>query len=180
MDEKRSLREEIFETVRIVIVALLVVIPIRIFVAQPFIVRGASMKPNFLDGEYLVVDELSYRFTSPKRGDTVVFHYPRDERQFFIKRVIGLPGETVVISDGKVGIQKPDGTPVEDLDEPYLAPRSLTAPEELVKLKSDEYFVMGDNRADSFDSRSWGPLKEDLVIGKARFRLLPLSRLSAL
>ena len=161
------------EIVRFAIIALVIVLPIRIFIAQPFIVSGASMEDTFHNNEYLIVDQLSYRFEDPTRGDVVVFRYPRDPSKFFIKRVIGLPGDTITIEGGAITItnnEHPDGIL---LDEPYL----YTPPDSYVTetLGTGEYFVMGDNRGASSDSRVWGTLTEDKIIGRAFLRLFPLA-----
>jgi signal peptidase I len=142
------------------------------FIAQPFIVSGASMQETFQSGEYLIVDQLSYYFESPKRGEVVIFRYPKDPSKFFIKRVIGEPGDTISIEDGVVSIknaQNPDGFV---LNEPYAEPMPLSAP--LTEtLGEREYFVMGDNRDESSDSRAWGVLQEERIIGRAWLRLFP-------
>ncbi|MEK7173520.1 MAG: signal peptidase I [Patescibacteria group bacterium] len=173
----RVLGHEIWEFLKIVIVSLIIVLPIRMFVAQPFIVRGASMEPNFEDGEYLIVDELSYLLRKPERGEVIVFRYPEDPSQFFIKRIIGLPRETVVIENGSVRIQDATGGNGFALDESYLSDTVVTAPDSTVTLEAEEYFVMGDNRMESSDSRRWGTLENDLLIGRALLRLWPLSEL---
>lgn len=132
------------------------------------------MVPTFENGEYLIIDELSYHFESPVRGEVVVFKYPKDPSKFFIKRVIGLPGETVSIDGNKISITSNNETT--ELDEPYIENESsgnLT-----VELGEDEYFVMGDNRPASSDSRSWGPVEEDLIKGRVLLRLLPVARAS--
>ncbi len=173
----------VWDFLKIVLIALVIIVPIRYFVFQPFIVSGSSMEPNFQNGEYLIIDELSYRFHEPTRGDVVVMRYPRDEKQFFIKRVIGLPGEKVQIDNGKVTIfneQNPKGI---TLDEKYLPNQGLTyeqdpiliGGEKTITLKSDEFFMLGDNRLHSSDSRSWGPLPRKDVIGKVFVRALPLN-----
>lgn len=170
-------RENFFtELLKFALLALVIVIPVRLFVAQPFIVSGESMVPTFLNGQYLIVDELTYHFEPPKRGDVIVFRYPRDTSQFFIKRIIGLPGEVVHISDSGITATKPDGSVV-TLDESYVVnvgnggSRDYTVP-------ADSYFVMGDNRPESSDSRSWGFLPRSDIVGRAFARLLPLSNLS--
>ncbi len=178
-NKKTSFGRELWEMLRIVIISLLIVLPIRFFVAQPFIVRGASMEPNFEDGEYLVIDELSYRIGTPLRGQIVIFRYPRDPSQFFIKRIIGLPGETVIIEDGHVSVQKGSESAMK-LDESYLRPGLRTGPDATVELGSNEYFVLGDNRTNSSDSRVWGNLRRDFMIGRALVRLWPISRVSLL
>lgn len=171
-EKKHSFKEEAFETFRFLLIALAIVIPIRFFIAQPFIVSGASMDPTFKDKQYLIVDELSYNIGDPTRGDVAIFKYPKNPKQYFIKRVIGLPGETVLInSDGKVSIKNKDGNIVLTLKEPYVAHEKNGVAER--SLKADEYFMMGDNRAGSFDSRAWGPVPRELIVGKAFLRLFP-------
>ena len=151
--------------------SLVVVVPFRMFIAQPFVVDGASMDPTFETGDYLIVDELSYRFQTPARGSVLIFRYPRDPRKSFIKRVIGLPNETVSIADGKVSIinaEYPDGLA---LDEPYV---KLTKRDTVnYVVGPEEYFVMGDNRLESADSRVWGPVPEQNVIGRPIIRFFP-------
>ena len=176
--KKNSFRQEAWETVRFLLIAFAIVIPIRIFVAQPFIVSGSSMDPTFQNGQYLIVDELSYNIGYPARGDVIVFKYPKNPSQYFIKRVIGLPGETVNIdTTGHVSIKDKDGNSVA-LNEPYVVYPSDQASSST--LGADQYFVMGDNRAGSFDSRAWGPVARNLIIGKAFLRLLPVNSISVL
>jgi signal peptidase I len=162
----------IFEILKIVIVAALIVVPIRYFLFQPFIVRGVSMEPNFHHGDYLIIDEISYRFWQPRRGEVVVFKYPQAPSQRYIKRIIGLPGETIEIKDGRVLILE-SGEP-QILDESFYLPESLvTSGDVSTSLAEDMYFVLGDNRFFSSDSRQWGPLPENYIIGKALFRAWP-------
>ena len=158
---------------KFIVIAVFVVVPIRAWVAQPFIVRGPSMEPTFEDTEYLIVDEFSYHFRAPERGEVIVFRYPEDPSKFFIKRIVGLPGETVEIRDNKVFIKKGDKT--EELNEPYLA-EHLTTPNKTVEMDAGEYFVMGDNRLFSSDSRRWGFLPRDLIVGRVWVRLWPPAR----
>lgn len=160
------------EILKFTVVAILIVAPIRFFIAQPFIVKGESMDPTFADGEYLIVDELTYRTHAPERGDVIVFKYPKDPSKYFIKRIIGLPNETVKIDAGKVeifGEQHPDGEP---LDEPYIKNLSFDSVTE--KLGDNEYFTMGDNRSNSLDSRIWGPLPKENIVGRVLVRLFPV------
>jgi len=164
-----------WEFLKIIIIALVIVLPIRYFLFQPFIVKGDSMVPNFHSGDYLIIDEISYRFGEPKRGDVVVLKYPPDPAQKFIKRIIGLPGETVTIGNGTVSVTS-NGKEV-SLDEAYLPDSLKTAGNVRVTLKEDEYFVMGDNRDFSYDSRSWGILPKYDIVGKAAFRVLPLTNI---
>ncbi len=159
------------ELVKLAIIALVIVIPFRLYVAQPFIVEGASMYPTFKNSHYLIVDEVTYRFKQPERGSVLVFKYPKDPSKSFIKRVIGLPGEIVSLKEGKVTITSgkyPNGLV---LDEPYIElPKSDTL---TYTLADDEYFVMGDNRAQSADSRIWGPVPKEDIIGRPLIRVVP-------
>ncbi len=169
----------VLELIKIAIIAFVIVAPIRYFLFQPFIVSGASMAPNFATGDYLIVDEISYRFSSPQRGDVVVFNtsfIPGYYGQRFIKRVIGLPGETVDIKNGQVKIIK-DGK-VTILDEKYLPDNLKTYGDVSTTLKADQYFVLGDNREYSYDSRMWGVVPRTDIIGKASLRVLPIKSLS--
>jgi len=168
------------DLVKFSLIALLVVIPIRFFVAEPYVVRGASMEPTFHSGEYLTVDKISYRFAEPVRGDVIILRYPKDESVFFIKRVIGLPGETVEIVGKNVIIQRGKDVPALTLDEQYIEPDRLQDEYGVYALGDGEYFVMGDNRKESSDSRSWGILKRDEIVGRVYLRLLPLTRMSVL
>ncbi|MBU6323271.1 MAG: signal peptidase I [Patescibacteria group bacterium] len=158
-----------------IVLAVVIVLPIRIFIAQPFIVEGESMHPTFENGDYLIVDELTYRFEKPQRGDVITFRYPGDPSIFYIKRIIGLPGETVAINRGVVSITKPDGTTL-TLTEPYIAAEDATYTK-TTTLGPDQYFMMGDNRPNSSDSRVWGPLPENDIMGRVIFRLLPIPEL---
>lgn len=162
------------EMTKLILFALIVVVPIRFFIAQPYIVNGSSMEPAFESGHYIIIDQLSYRFGEPERGDVVVFRYPRDPSTFFIKRVIGLPGETVEIRDHSVIIRNsshPGGFP---LNEPYIADANMQKDFLTAELEDDEYFVLGDNRRASSDSRVWGTLPDSFIVGEAFLRLLPL------
>lgn len=179
VEKNSSFREEAWETFRFLCIALLIVVPIRLFIAQPFIVSGASMDPTFHDKQYLIVDELSYHLGDPVRGDVAIFKFPKDLKKYFIKRVIGLPGETVFIDNkGNVSIKDKDGNIVLTLNEPYVV-YTKNDPVERA-LGAGEYFMMGDNRAGSFDSRAWGPVNRDLIVGKAFLRLFPLSTIDVL
>jgi signal peptidase I len=177
----------IWEISKIVVIAALIVLPIRYFLFQPFLVKGQSMEPNFENGDYLIIDEISYRFRSPQRGEVIVFRYPQNPSQRFIKRIIGLPGETVEIKDGKVTIYAPayqsigsedkQGTP-QVLDESnYIYPSQTLGDIQMV-LGENEYFVLGDNRDFSFDSRRFGPLPQDKIIGRVIFRAWPFATLT--
>lgn len=136
-------KSEIWEFIKFSLLAIIIVIPIRLWIAQPFIVSGNSMVPNFHNGDYLIIDELSYEIRKPERGEVIVFRYPKNPSQFFIKRIAGLPGETI---NGII-------------------------------LANNEYYVLGDNAPASSDSRYWGPVKSNLIVGRAFVRLWPVSGL---
>lgn len=171
------------EILQIIIISLVIVIPFRAYVAQPFLVSGPSMDDTFANGQYLIVDELTYNIRNPLRGEVAIFHYPLDTKKFFIKRVIGLPGEMIQIKNDAVTICNPDCESDKNkftLDEPYvkLDKLSLPRPDTTVTLGVDEYFVLGDNRGVSSDSRIWGPVKRDLFNGRPFLRLIPLSKIN--
>lgn len=172
------------EIIKFTFITLIIVVPFRLFVAQPFIVSGASMDPTFADGEYLIVDQLSKRFEPEQRESVVIFRYPEDPKKFFIKRIIALPGETIKIRDGVVTIynaEHPEGTSDGlTLSESYIADENKKSDDFRAVLSDDEYFVMGDNRLGSFDSRTWGPVPKDLIIGRPIVRLLPISKINFL
>ncbi len=161
------------EIFTLVILAVLIVVPVRVFIAQPFVVEGLSMFPTFGDHDYLIVDEISYRFSEPERGDVVVFRYPGNPSIFYVKRVIGLPGETVKIDRGTVTITKPSGEKLA-IEEPYVVADDATYTLSST-LGPDQYFVMGDNRPKSSDSRVWGPLPKEDIIGRAYLRIYPFN-----
>lgn len=173
----------LWDLVKFAVIALLIVIPIRMFIAQPFVVSGESMFPTFKDGEYLIVDEISYIIGNPHRGDVVIFRFPGDTKRFFIKRIIGLPNEEVSIKDGIVTIINKENPEGFVLNEPYID--ELFSTTNIYKTGSDEYFVMGDNRNRSSDSRTWGEplttkLTDKLLVGRAYLRLLPIKSISYL
>lgn len=171
--------EYIFELVKVVLISLIIIIPIRYFLIQPFYVKGASMEPNFFDHEYLIIDEISYRFNEPARGDIVVFRYPRNPQEYFIKRVVALPGEKVQIRDGKVYIFNEDGESGYLLNEEYLKPgvKTFSLSEDVLELREGQYYVLGDNRASSKDSRSFGAVDESFLIGRVMLRGWPIERI---
>lgn len=162
------------ESLEILIIILISIYLVYGFVAQPFLVQGASMEPNFENGDYLLVDEMTYRFRSPERGEVIVFKNPSNESEFYIKRIIGLPGEKIIIKDGSVFANG------NIIDEKYLNPNLKIKRNYVFQLGDNEYFVMGDNRPVSFDSRSWGPLNGDLIVGTARVRFWPPSTMGIL
>ncbi|HEU0085783.1 MAG TPA: signal peptidase I [Candidatus Paceibacterota bacterium] len=171
-------KQSFWELVRFAVLAVLIVVPVRMFIAQPFIVSGSSMAPTFGSGDYLVVDEITYRIKDPQRYDVVIFKYPNDPEKFFIKRIIGLPNETVEIRGNEVTIQNseiPDGFPIEQPYVKWQGNNNLR-----FELKEDEFFVMGDNRSASSDSRYWGAVPRELLSGRALLRLLPVHEIGIL
>lgn len=164
------------EVTQIVIISAAIIIPIRYFLIQPFYVKGASMEPNFYDHEYLIIDELSYRLRDPIRGEIVVFRYPRDPSQYFIKRVVALPGETVEVTGGAVMIYNEEYPNGKLLEETYIDDE-LTQGKKKITLGDDEYFVLGDNRDESLDSRSFGAVTRSEIVGRVWVRGLPISRI---
>ncbi|TSC77627.1 MAG: signal peptidase I, bacterial type [Parcubacteria group bacterium Gr01-1014_24] len=173
--KEKSTKQSFWELVRFALMVLAIVIPVRIFVAEPFVVSGSSMVPAFEDKNYLIVDKISYRLGDPKRNDVVVFRPPVDSKKFYIKRIIGLPSEILDIKGSIMiitNLEYPQGF---KLDEPYV--KNVANNVAHFELKDDEYFVMGDNRNASSDSRSWGTLKRKLITGRAFLRLLPISNI---
>jgi len=168
----------VLEIIKVVVIALVIVIPIRYFLFQPFIVKGQSMEPNFEEGDYLIVDEISYRFREPQRGEVIVFKYPQNLSQRYIKRIIGLPGETVEIKEGKITIYPPNGNGFILDESEYLPSWTQTGGDLLITLNKDEYFVLGDNRVASYDSRRWGVLPRKDLIGRVLIRAWPFNALA--
>lgn len=167
------------EVLEVAVIAVVAVFIIRTYLVQPFLVSGSSMSPNFENGDYVLVDELTYRLRAPERGEVVVFHDPQDFSTYFIKRVIGLPGEKVTIKNDTVTVFNPDHPDGLKLAEPYLPNGTGTTGTYDFKLSSSTYLVLGDNRPFSFDSRMWGPLSKNDVVGLVRVRLWPLNELTA-
>ena len=180
------------ETAYIIVISLVIVLPIRAFIAQPYIVSGASMDNTYQDGNYLIVDEISYRFNEPKRGDVIVLKAPVSALLLqklattsnidYIKRIIGLPGETVEINGDEVKIYNTENPDGKVLTESYInIDKNITSPfsdiKEKITLKTGEYFVMGDNRHNSSDSRLWGILPKANIIGKSLIRLFPFNEI---
>lgn len=171
-----NVRSFLWELARVIIIAFVVMIGFRFFIAEPFIVSGSSMVPNFHNREYLIINKLEYRTGDPERGDVIVFKYPKDTSQYFIKRVIGLPGEKVKIEGGKVLIYNSEHPEGQTLSEPYLSNQNVTfGKDDLIQLGTSEYFVLGDNRLASSDSRVWGILPKRDIVGKAWLRVFPLN-----
>ncbi|MEK7151384.1 MAG: signal peptidase I [Patescibacteria group bacterium] len=177
---KQQSRQEalafIWETIKIVVISFAIIVPIRYFVVQPFFVKGASMEPTFEDSNYVLIDEIGYRFNDPKRGDVIVFRFPEDKSQFFIKRIVGLPEETLEIKDNKIIIYNKQNSRGFILNETYLDKSQVTTGNMRIKLDPSEYFVLGDNRMRSSDSRRWGTLNKSLITGKVFFRAWPIDK----
>lgn len=168
----------IWELIKVTVISLVIILPVRYYLIQPFYVKGASMEPNFFNHEYLIIDQLSFRFRQPERGEVIVFRYPRNPQEYFIKRIIALPGEAIEIKNGKVYIFNDNNLDGVLIDEPYLDEKYLSAysGEEKIFLNDNQYYVLGDNRSSSMDSRSFGPLNEKFITGRVLFRGLPFSR----
>ena len=171
-------KSSFIELLKFAVIAALIVVPIRTFIAQPFIVSGNSMVPTFHDQEYLIVDELSYHLRDPHRGEVIVFKYPNDTKKYFIKRVIGLPEETLKFKGSSITVFNKENPKGLELDQSYIENKSSDTFE--ITLKADQYFVMGDNRVASSDSRAWGPLDRDYMVGRALIRVLPFSKINYL
>ncbi len=179
LHEKIEVQKEnnIREIVKFTLIALVIFLPLRFFVIEPFLVVGTSMDTTFGNGQYLMVDQVSYHFHDPSRDDVIIFKYPASPEKYLIKRIIGLPGETVISDKGKITIQNaahPTGFP---LNEDYVLPEHRTFDSFQITLGPTEYFVMGDNRGVSSDSRIWGPLESKYIVGRPVLRLLPLSKI---
>lgn len=171
------IRKLIWDLLEVVIVSAIIVVPIRYFLIQPFFVQGQSMEPNFHNSDYLIIDELSYRLREPQRGEVVVFKFPQDKSQYYIKRIIGLPGETLEIDRNQITVfntEYPEGF---NLKEDYLDEinRQTDLGKIKITLQEGEFYVMGDNRRASYDSRRWGVLTRKDIIGRAWIRAWPIN-----
>ncbi len=167
-----------WEFIKYALIAILIVVPFRIFIAQPYIVSGSSMDPTFKNGDYLIVDQLSKRFEDPKRGSVIIMRYPKDTSKFFIKRLIGFPNEKIEIKNGKVKIFNKDNKDGFEIDDSYVVYEKKDNLE--ISLGPNEYFVLGDNRAGSSDSRIWGSLPKENIVGTPIIRLLPFNKMDIL
>jgi signal peptidase I len=175
--QQRGRRRVFFTLLLYVFIAFLLTLPVRLYIAQPFVVSGASMTPTFATNDYLIIDKLQYELHKPERGDVVIFHYPLDPSLFYIKRIIGLPGETVTFAKGIFSVMATSGVRT-TFDDPFFSAATTKVVMGTTSLASDEYFVLGDNRDASSDSRDWGPLQARFIIGRAFVRLLPLSNIT--
>ena len=163
----------IVEVIVIAGLAVLTVFVFRQYVFNPYGISGTSMSPSFRNGDYVFVDQMSYRLRAPRRGEAIVFHGPASNGDDLLKRIIGLPGERVVVKNDKVTIFNSENPGGMVLDETYLDPSTVTTGEADITLGADQYFVMGDNRSVSFDSRSWGALAAADIVGRVALRIWP-------
>lgn len=168
----------IAEVAKVVIISLAIIIPVRYFLIQPFYVKGASMEPTLHDYQYLIVDELTYRFSDPQRGEIVVLKNPRNPHEFFIKRILGLPEERLVIHNGEITVYQPGKKEGTAVVESYLPDEALTHGSVDISLEEDEYYVLGDNREASLDSRVFGPILKSSIIGRTWIRAWPWTALT--
>ncbi|MFZ5933043.1 MAG: signal peptidase I [Patescibacteria group bacterium] len=155
------------DIIEVIVFAVAIFLFVYLLILQPHKIKGASMDPNFPDGEYLLTDKVSYRFGEPKRGDVIVFKAPTNDGEEFIKRIIGLPSETVKLENSKIYING------KALEEPYIksgvftSGGSFLAEGKSVTVPEDEYLVLGDNRPHSSDSRAWGFVPKKKITGRA-------------
>ena len=169
------------EWIQVIVIALVIAIPIRWLIAEPFIVNGASMDPTFATGQFLIVDRVTYRFEPPQRGDVIVFEYPNDPSIYYIKRIVVLPGESFSIHDGKVFVANAADPGGFYLNDSFVAADHASYDNiATTTMDATHYFVMGDNRSQSSDSRVWGPLDRHFIIGRPIVRLLPITAISVL
>jgi len=155
---------KIFETVKVIIISLAIILPVRTFLIEPFYVKGTSMEPNYHSYDYLLINKLKYRISSPQRGDIVVAKFS-DDKPYVIKRVVGLPEDTVEIKDKKIHITEKNGNSF-DLQENYLDLENIKNETLTFKIPTDNYLILGDNRKVSLDGRQQGPLAKDHIKGK--------------
>ncbi|MBU2595448.1 signal peptidase I [Patescibacteria group bacterium] len=146
---------------------------IRFFLVQPYVVEGASMEPNFHNKDYLLIEKVTERFSDPKRGDVVVFRYPNNPKVTYIKRIIGVPSDTVIIKNGTLKIVPAGSNEEKTINENYLPDSIKTSGDMEIKLDKDQFFVLGDNRSNSSDSREWGVLPKQNIVGRAWLVVLP-------
>lgn len=182
-EQKRPNQKEIraffWEVVKVILISLAIIIPVRYYLFQPFFVKGASMESTFNDGDYVLIDEITYSFRNPKRGEVIIFRSPQNHSQFFIKRVIGLPGEQIQIKNNEVIIfnkQNQDGFVLNE--SVYLDSDTQTLNNPRLNINDNEYFVLGDNRLHSSDSRLWGAVTRKLITGRVLLRAWPLDKIA--
>ncbi len=176
-EEQPSVRNFVSDLAKVIVVAVIAMLLFRYFIAEPFIVSGSSMVPTYENRQYLVINKVGYRFGEPERGDVIVFKFPQNTKEYFIKRIIGLPNEKIRVENGHVVIFNKENPSGKILDEPYLVDQNGTFGETntTVSLGSTEYYVLGDNRDQSSDSRRWGVLPKEDIVGKVLVRVFPPS-----
>ncbi len=171
-----KIRHNIIELIQFLGIVFAIFIMIRFFIAEPHKVSGSSMVPNFHDGDYIITNKLAVRFESLQRGEVIILKNPRNTDVVFIKRIIGFPGDKIKITDGRFYVNE------QVLDEPYLPSGTQTYggaflhDGEEILIPDNQYFVSGDNRSGSSDSRDWGPVQKDLIIGQAWLRYWPVNK----
>ena len=170
------MKENIIEIVKFLLLIMVTVVPFRILVAEPYVVSGISMSPTLETGHYLIINKFKHEFTGLERGDLVVFTPPHDKGKTYIKRVVGLPGETIKIEDTQVFIKTKDSEEFVKISEPYIKNPPRVDDETIIGEK--QYYVMGDNRDNSSDSRSWGVMDHSAIKGEPIMRLLPFKKIS--
>lgn len=163
------------DIIQTVVVALSIFVIVYLFFFQPHQVKGSSMSPSFLNGEYLLTDKITYRFQEPKRGDVIVFIAPKNEEYEYIKRIIGLPGDSIRIAGGDIFINQKKSEELYLPKDLKTRSGSFLREDQLFSIPAEEYFVAGDNRSHSSDSREWGTVPRENIIGKAWFRYWPLT-----
>ncbi len=176
--QQKSRAKVLVENVLYIASAIGLALLVQQFLIRPFIVNGGSMDPTFTTGDYLLIDEVSYKLHAPERGDVVVFRAPPEPDKFFIKRMIGLPGDTVTIKGSVVTITNAEYPKGFTLSEPFITHESSN--DMSVTVPTDQYFVLGDNRSGSYDSRSWGFVPKANIRGRALLQLLPLKHIDSL
>lgn len=167
---------KILQIIESLLIIFLIVLPLRFFMFEPFIVRGESMEPNFHDLDYLIIDKLTYKIREPKRGEVIIFTPPFDKNKYYIKRIIGLPNEKIEFKENNIYVYNQNHPEGVILEENYLKNIYKFYPDFSVNLKNDEYFVLGDNREESYDSRAWGPIKKEDIVGRVLIVIRPLGK----
>ncbi len=175
--KSEKVRGVVREFVILAVIMAFIFLVFRPYVAQTFIVRGESMYPTFVNNEYMIVDELTYHFREPARNDVVIFRYPNYPETFYIKRIIGLPGESLSMKDGKITLTNKDFPKGFIFDDSHVNKEIRTYDTLDITLGNTEYFVMGDNRANSSDSRLWGPLERKHIMGRPFVTMYPLNKI---
>lgn len=175
-DSNDRKKESWWDIVKFALITAAIVLPIRFFIAQPFIVSGPSMLPTFQNNDYLIVDEISYRLKKPARGEVIVFRRP-GESKYLIKRIVGLPKETVELLNETVTIKNSEHPEGFALDQSFIVNKKSESKTTII-LDDGEYFVMGDNRPVSYDSRYWGSLPGNQIVGRPLMRLYPFNKMA--